>query len=81
MRKIDIPVHTPVFLYKMGSRGGGYFSWTCFPDVCSWKAMKIAYNKFYIYLHIQCHKMSFASNLCFIQFQSVCTFDMSIYFR
>ena len=31
IRKICLPLHTPVLLYKSGVLGG-CISWTCFPD-------------------------------------------------
>ena len=31
IRKIGIPLHTPVLLYKIGYKGV-YVAWTCFPD-------------------------------------------------
>ena len=30
IRKIGIPLQTPVFLYKLWGLRGVYFSWTCF---------------------------------------------------
>ena len=32
IRKIGIPLHTPVLLYKIGVRGWVYFTRTCFRD-------------------------------------------------
>ena len=32
IRKIGIPLHTPVLLYKSGVQGGVYIARTCFPD-------------------------------------------------
>ena len=32
IRKIGIPLHTPILLYKCGFNGV-YMSWTCYPDV------------------------------------------------
>ena len=33
IRKIGIPLRTPVLLYKSGIQGV-YITWTCFPDGC-----------------------------------------------
>ena len=33
IRKIGIPLHTPVLLYKSGVSAGVYIARTCFPDV------------------------------------------------
>ena len=32
IRKIGIPLHTPVFLYKVGFKGA-FIARTCFPDI------------------------------------------------
>ena len=32
IRKIGIPLHTSVLLYKSGVSGGVVIAWTCFPD-------------------------------------------------
>ena len=32
IRRIGIPLHTPVLLYKSGYKGI-YITWTCYPDV------------------------------------------------